>query len=605
MRYLLVMPQITKDSTQWYQFPIGIAYISSSLKAAGYDVINLNLNYKQQEIGELIKETIEKYDIDVIATGGLSTQYNDLKEIIDCARQVKPNIITMVGGGIITGDAEAAMSALTNVDYGMLGEGEETICELAAYLENKGQKDIDQIKGIIYRKEDKLICTESRKEIMDLDSIPFPDYDGFEYDKVIRNKPTDHLYDGCEYRTAFLCGSRSCIYACTFCFHSSGKKYRKRSIDNIFKEIDWLVSKYPIEHLYLVDELFANEASRVNEFCERIKKYNIKWTAQFRVDIVTKELLTLLKDSNCQALMFGLESADDRILKSMRKNITISQIENALSLCHEVGIKGIGGFIFGDLEETTETVDNTLNWWKEHPQYSINLSMIRVYPGSYLYKVACNNNIIQDRVKFLIDGCPMTNVSKLTNKEYSEMSKKIDNILEEDKMTKLQDTVAQVVGRRIDLKGRCPYCNKMQEWSNLDAFRRVLLTCPNCKNAYRIRVYEYLDNNFRKNVIDIMNKSNKIALWPRTASAYNMISAAPELLSDKVFLVDKSVAKQGTLMLGKTTYSPQVIEKENIETVIITLATNVEGEITREIQRDYPNVKQIVKVGELLEKNIN
>lgn len=598
---LLVIPPIVEDPNKWYAFPIGIAYVSAALKQAGFPVQTLNLNYKKNPI-EILKNYIAEHHITVVGTGGLSTQYPDIKDIVRTAKEVNPNIVTMVGGGIITGDPAPAMEALEYADYGMIGEGEETCCQLVDYLINSVDYGLDQIDGIIYKKENQYVVTNPRKEIMDLDTIPFPDYAGFEYEKVVINDSSLYIYSEKALNTASICGSRSCVYNCTFCFHSSGKKYRQRSLDNIFKEIDWLLETYPIQQLFIVDELFANNIARLEEFCQRIKKYNLPWIASLRVDIITKPLLELLKDANCKAIGFGLESADDRILKSMRKNITISQIDNALKLCNEVGILSSGGFIFGDLEETRETSQNTINWWKEHPEYYIKLSLISVYPGSYLYKVALKRGIIKDPVQFLKNGCPMVNVSKLSDQEFADLAAQIDFLPLERKLIHLNNHSVEIKNNRINLTADCPFCHYRQTWEGLDAFRRIEYNCTNCHKKFEINVYEYLDlTTFSNNILNILKKYKKIGIWPRTSGTYNMIKSVPLLNDPNVFVIDKSVLKQKSSLYIKT-YSPEIIRSENIPCVIINIATNVEGEIERQILRNYPEVKKIWMARELLEE---
>lgn len=99
MRFLLVIPPIMEDETKWYVFPIGIAYVSSSLKSAGYDVKTLNLNYKKNPM-QVLEDFVREEQIDVVGTGGLSTQYHELKAIVDTVKGVNPGIVTMVGGGV-------------------------------------------------------------------------------------------------------------------------------------------------------------------------------------------------------------------------------------------------------------------------------------------------------------------------------------------------------------------------------------------------------------------------------------------------------------------------------------------------------------------------
>ena len=125
LNYLIVMPKQAEKPFQ-YVFPTGMGIVAASLKASGRSVFTLNLTYKENPM-EVLKQTIIKEKIDVVMTGGLSGQYSLLKEIIDTVKSICPDIITAVGGGIITAEPEVAMQALECADYGMIGEGEITI----------------------------------------------------------------------------------------------------------------------------------------------------------------------------------------------------------------------------------------------------------------------------------------------------------------------------------------------------------------------------------------------------------------------------------------------------------------------------------------------
>ena len=105
MNYLIVMPILTEIFDQSYTFPLGIAYVSASLKRSGRNVVTYNLNYKSKTIKENLEKIIREEQIDVIATGGLTAQYWQLERILTAAREIKPDIITWVGGGIITSSA--------------------------------------------------------------------------------------------------------------------------------------------------------------------------------------------------------------------------------------------------------------------------------------------------------------------------------------------------------------------------------------------------------------------------------------------------------------------------------------------------------------------
>ena len=183
LNYLVVMPRLVRDIGDGYTFPLGISYISSSMKKAGYNVIALNLNHRDGKVFDIIKKEIEENEISVVATGGLSFQYNLIRNVIEAAKQVDSKIITIVGGGIITSDPESAMEALEYADYGVIGEGESTICELCGALENG--VEFSAIDGLIYKSSNGYKITKPRKEIKDISTIPWPDYEGFELEKFL------------------------------------------------------------------------------------------------------------------------------------------------------------------------------------------------------------------------------------------------------------------------------------------------------------------------------------------------------------------------------------------------------------------------------------
>lgn len=601
MNYLIVMPILTEIYEQAYSFPLGIAYVSSSLKSTGRNVITYNLNYKEGTIEENLRKVILEHNIDVIATGGLTAQYWQLERILVAAKKIKPDIITWIGGGIITSDPKNAMEALEFADYGMIGEGEVTICELADAVE--GKRDFQEVAGIIYKKNKEWVITAQREEITDLDALPYPDYEGFEYEIVLNKMPTD-IYALNQGRFGFVSFGRSCPFNCTFCFHPSGTKYRKRTMDSVFGEIDYLINNYGIKNIAVTDELFVRKIEDVREFCKRIKERNIGFVISLRVDMVNREMLTLLRDSGCLSVAFGLESADNRILKSMKKHITVEQIDHALSLCYEIGLNTMGNFIFGDQEETVETVHNTINWWKEHPQYMIALHLIVLYPGSELYKLGVERGVIKDPVQFIKDGCPYVNISKMTDQEYKDTALMI-SMLPQRRTVFLEDTSIEYVGfGKVNLTARCPKCGEMITWSRLDVFRSLgNVVCEECNTAMNIIAADYIGDKAEKAYQKL--RKHKIGIWAMTNAVAEFIEKVPSALKENTFFIDRSEMKQGAKFHNKEVFAPSIIEKENIDTVFVSLTTSVATEIIDELKNAHPTVKNILFLGDLIQENFN
>lgn len=426
MKVLYIIPRYkTYGMEGHYVMPMGILYVSAYVKHSRVaDVYTLNLNHVMGEEYDIIESEIRNHNIDFVGIGGLSGEYKDLAHIVAYVRKISVNIIIQVGGGIMTADPEVTMLAMPEVNVGIIGEGELTSVELIEAL--RDGKDLSTVDGLIYRTTNGLRTTKPRKEIEDLDSLPFPDYEGFCYGEYLRNNP-DISDEGKRYSQVSVIGGRSCKYNCTFCFHPSGSKYRQRSIDSIFSEIDWLVSHYNITYLALREELFATDNERVRDFCNRMEKYDFDWSIQLRIDNVNQELVNMLKNTRCRYIFIGVESAVNSILKSMHKGITVEHIEKALEMLHEAGLNSRSGVIMGDTMETEDTANQTIEWFMKHKdKYRMFLDMIIAFPGSIIYKRACREGKIPDRIKFLKDGCPIINLTNMPEEQFLEMMNRVE-----------------------------------------------------------------------------------------------------------------------------------------------------------------------------------
>ena len=572
--YLLVLPKESAKATGHNVFPVGIAYVSAYIKSRGHKVFTANLEFHHESTHAALKKLIETNSIDVLGTSGLSRDYHRIKELIDTARAIKPSILIVVGGGIISGDPEPAMIAL-EADIGVIGQGEITMDELATAL-NKNISH-DDIPGLIFKRGEHYVTTEPRKDIKDLDLLPFPDYDGFSYQDYMKQ---------INYGAAHITASRSCPFKCTFCFHPSGDRYRKRSLDNIFKEIDMLREKYPFQLLSVSDELFAPKRDRVIEFCHRIAPYQLQWAVQLRVCDVDKEMLTIMKKSGCISISYGIESADDKILTSMMKKITLKQINNALELTHEIGIDIQGGLIFGDINETSESVKNSLEWYDEHPEYALDLNMIHIFPGTALYKNALALGIIKDPVKFLNDGCPLINVSRLSDKEYKDLA---SNIYERNMRAKYEPQELRITNLKnngsCSIEFKCNKCYNETKFTG-DAIHISKISCPACRQRYYIDPFNKIttspdlsDTNF--------SDDKTVALWGAGEICIKLIESHPVLRSEKYVVVDSSKSRQGYTICNKEILPPESIIEKNIKSIIITVPKR-KSEIISQILKTNP-----------------
>ena len=397
MKILIVVPRyiFTNKINYEYTFPLGLGYISSVMKQAGHKVDCLNLNHSDGTTEDLLNRALDKKNYNIVCSGHMGMGYTIIEKIIKTSKihSSKPKVI--IGGAIVTAESKLMFESL-KPDFAVIGEGEKTIIELLDCLEKN--KSIEDVKGIIYWNNRKPKFTEPREPIGDLNSLPFPDYEGLGFREKIDNTNFFEIFD--YPRDCSILASRGCPFQCTFCYHCLGPKYRTRSIKNIMEEIEQAIKKYKINHINIEDDLFSINKERLYEFCKEIKKlikevpWELKWTCQLSVIDVDDKIIKTLKDAGCYSISYGFESYSPKVLKSMKKPITPQQIDKAIKLTLKHGLDIKGGFIFGDRAETKETAKTTLDYFKKI-RGKVNLDFIQPYPGSEIYKHCVKKGIIK------------------------------------------------------------------------------------------------------------------------------------------------------------------------------------------------------------------
>jgi anaerobic magnesium-protoporphyrin IX monomethyl ester cyclase len=503
MKILIIIPKYTLEiePNYDYSFPIGLAYIFSVVKKEKYDVDCINLNHIKGTSEQILFKKLNQTKYDVVMTGGNTLIYNSLKAI---SKTVKTHItkpLLIIGGPVITSEPQLMVDSL-KPDYAVIGEGEITIVELLNSI--KKNKSPEKVKGLVFRDNSgKFIITPSRDFIKNIEKIPEPDFDSFEFNKQLDNMYTNTFYfHHCldNPRTYPLLGARGCPFSCSFCWHHM--KYRKRSIKDIMKELEKNIPKYRINNIVVYDDCFSATKDRVYDFCKGItelqKKINwpIKWTCQLMVSSVDSDLLKVMKQAGCESISYGFESYHPDVLRSMKKPITPEQINKALHATLKAKIAVQAHFILGDIAETLETSKTTINYWKNVCKGQVGLGFVQPYPGSDLYKHCIKNKIIKDKLYYIENEMGPFNSINMTKSISDEDFHK----LEKHVLTSFGKYVRFVkpISIKSDNKFRntykvyvkCPFCKSKLHYKNCLIKNKYtygfLLICRNC--AYRFFV---------------------------------------------------------------------------------------------------------------------
>jgi anaerobic magnesium-protoporphyrin IX monomethyl ester cyclase len=601
LNYLLITPRISPfpypknfeilgATSQYPTIPPGFAYISSAIKAIHENVYNLNLEFESDGVSDAILKKLTEFKIQVVLTTGISRHFTQIKEVVDIVKRYDPNLIVIVGGGVISSNPEIAMKAFGGVDLGVVGEGEYTIQEIVKHLNQN--KDIDEIRGIIFKQNGTYFSTPMREEIVDLDSLPPPDYEGSGYKTLIK-----HI------NSIFVVCGRSCPFHCSFCFHPSGQKYRSRSIDHIIAEIAFLAKRYQVKCFHLIGEgLFFNK-KYATEFCEKIKPLGVEWGCTLHASFCTEELVRLMKESGCVGVCLGIESACDHILESMNKKTRFSSIERALRICRENRINVTGNFIFGDSQEDSQSVETTLHWWRKNRQYPIDLIHIMIYPGTAMYKQALEMGIIKDEVSYIQANCPQINISKLTDYQYRELFLRFST---EKAFYTYPPAMYSILAvdyhqRRTRISYTCS-CGHKEDLSITGILLSNEFLCPSCYQTYSISLAEKYSSQYAQSVLNTLTQEyQQIGFWGIGVEMQLLLRMLKASNLGNILLIDKDARKQGLFGQRHLIHPPQALQDGNIKAVVLTpLAPNVGGDTPETEIRNF-GVERIVSFQSFLQ----
>jgi len=517
---LIVAPRTRSAGYEYYDYvmPVGLAYISAVLKKNGYAVDSLNLNHSENPVEDVIRVASSNEEYNYVLTGGLSVHYTPVKKCVDAVRKYAPDAKIILGGGGISSRPELMINVLTP-DYIVIGEGEETIVKLLQCLENNG--NLSEVAGIGYCGPDKkIVITENRRPIRDINSIPFPDYEGMDFTKYIDQilPGTLYYYDVFDNPRPYpLIASRSCPYKCTFCYHPVGDKYRQRSIANIMDELDFALKRYKINLIDIYDELFAYKRERVFKFCKELKNlvksvpWEVKWSCQMRVDAMDSEVVAAMKDAGCYILSLGLESYSETVLESMKKKITPQQIDTALRACRKLQMGVQGNFIFGDIAETTETARETLTYWKENRNLfgiGVAIGFIEVYPGTALYANCLERGIITDEIDFIENHLlePRNITNTMTDQEFEQLKVDVDTIRTEGFIG-----VMPIKSKPQETHVKCPFCHGVSIYKNYPppgwkTYHLKDICCRNCRMRFYVVSFTFKLYSLFLKIIGVRNR---------------------------------------------------------------------------------------------------
>jgi radical SAM superfamily enzyme YgiQ (UPF0313 family) len=337
--------------------------LGSQLKKAGYEV---------KIIGCALEKTpfkVIEREIKGALFAGISLLTSEAPDAYSIVEFIKGNSnVPIVAGGAHCTLFPEQMAMCEYIDYVVAGEGEEHILQIAEMIKNSKESG-----GKIFH-----------KQLLDIEMLPMPDYSLVDdIEQFIGSYLTDKLAEYARKPMRWLPyeSSRGCPSKCTFCINvvTDNRHYRKKSASKVLSEIEYIVNKYQLTHLKIIDDNFFVDVNRVKAICEGIlhKGINITWDGECRCDyfndrMLNDETLKLLKRSGLVQLTLGIESGSSHTLEIMKKEITTAQAEFAVKKCDEFGIIARSSFMIDVPGETLSDIKQTIrfvNKLKKFPSF--------------------------------------------------------------------------------------------------------------------------------------------------------------------------------------------------------------------------------------------
>jgi len=336
--------------------PYGLICVATFLNHKGHRAEILDMNASDVSWEEL-RSVIKGKNPDIVGVpSSMNCYIPESLEVVKTAKLANPNIITLGGGINFTLNSVNIMKQAPELDFIVRGDGEYTSLELITALENGG-KDLDKIQGITYRSEGKIRANPDRPPIMDLDSLPSPNWDLIDMDKYGMNAFPPQWGE-----QVMLTISRGCPNHCRYCSPTlAAQKYRELSAERALELLTILRRKYNRRMIWLNDLTFGVNEERTAKLLEGIirDKLDINIVVDMTVELVIKRqnLLPLMKRAGVQYIDIGVESPiEEDHRKYQDKAKGRHKAEEAFRLLRKNKILPAGYFMIGEVEHTTKEI---------------------------------------------------------------------------------------------------------------------------------------------------------------------------------------------------------------------------------------------------------
>ena len=384
-------PETSRSGIVSVQYPINIGYLASYLKAHKVSCVVRDFEVEPFSEDDFIS-SLQRNTPAIVGFSCMTPHIMHAGYMADLIKKHLPGVLIVIGGVHATAIPERTLVEFPQIDVVVMGEGEEVLLNLYQTWQTSGK--IDDIPGIAFRDNFQIKVNPRNPLITNLDHIPFPDRKLLNIDLYKKSHVTRGLSRQVMKIAEIIC-CRGCPYDCIFCaskvVHCG--KLRFRSSQNIIAEIDTLINEHAIEHFSFLDDTFTSRMDILKPVCEHLKSKSVSFDCLTRVSDINEEKMALLVACGCKKISFGIESGSPRILKLLKKRISLKQIEDAFFLArkYKLPMTEATFLIGGHPDETLEDIEMTKALIYKIKPDIFGIFVAVPYPGTEL------NSILEER----------------------------------------------------------------------------------------------------------------------------------------------------------------------------------------------------------------
>ena len=364
------------NKSDFRKAPLDMMWMSGYLRTHGFDNTFHDANNAREsveDVGRLLQR--ERPDVLFMSTS-TCTIYQDMK-VAELAKHLNPSCLTVAAGTHIMALTDETLHESPGLDVAIYSnEWEQVALNVARSVD-----DLSGANGIVYRgRGGELTRTPAQSLLEHFDDLGFPAHD--KIDQAIYRDPTMKRFP-----KTMVQASRACIAKCNFCCQPAFfGTVMKRSVPHVIEELKW-IKKLGFREVFFNDATFTFDHEWNAELFEAMIRENLDlvWFCTTRAHCLNRDILKLMKRAGCHTIGIGMESADDQVLKNIRKGVRLEQVRTAVKTVREEGIDALLFCVLGFIGETRESMRTTIEFLKTVPASFVTLGIAVPAPGTTFY----------------------------------------------------------------------------------------------------------------------------------------------------------------------------------------------------------------------------